>query len=53
MTRKRLDDLARTIIDSNRYMALGTGDPNGHRGCRPSGSPPRTTGTSSGLIARR
>ena len=30
MTRKRLDDLARTIIDSNRYMALGTADPDGH-----------------------
>lgn len=30
MTRKRLDDLARTIIDSNRYMALRTADPNGH-----------------------
>src|SRR5262245_64306560 len=30
MTSERLDDLARTIIDSNRYMALGTADPDGH-----------------------
>ena len=30
MTSKRLNDLARTIIDSNRYMALGTADANGH-----------------------
>ena len=30
MTRERLNDLARTIIDSNRYMALGTADPDGH-----------------------
>ena len=27
MTRERLNDLARTIIDSNRYMALGTRRP--------------------------
>ena len=26
MTRERLDDLARTTIDSNRYMVLGTAD---------------------------
>jgi hypothetical protein len=30
VTRERLNDLARTIIDSNRYMALGTADPDGH-----------------------
>jgi nitroimidazol reductase NimA-like FMN-containing flavoprotein (pyridoxamine 5'-phosphate oxidase superfamily) len=30
MTRERLNDLARTIIDSNRYMALGTADADGH-----------------------
>jgi nitroimidazol reductase NimA-like FMN-containing flavoprotein (pyridoxamine 5'-phosphate oxidase superfamily) len=30
MTRERLNDLARTIIDANRYMTLGTADPNGH-----------------------
>jgi hypothetical protein len=30
MTRERLNDLARTIIDSNRYMALGTADRDGH-----------------------
>ena len=30
MTRERLNDLARTIIDSNRYMVLGTADPDGH-----------------------
>jgi len=30
MTRERLNDLARTVIDSNRYMALGTADPDGH-----------------------
>jgi hypothetical protein len=30
MTLERLNDLARTIIDSNRYMALGTADPDGH-----------------------
>jgi Pyridoxamine 5'-phosphate oxidase len=30
MTRDRLNELARTIIDSNRYMALGTADANGH-----------------------
>ncbi|MFL5921824.1 MAG: pyridoxamine 5'-phosphate oxidase family protein [Gaiellaceae bacterium] len=29
MTRERLNDLARTIIDSNRYMALGTADEDG------------------------
>ena len=29
-TRERLNDLARTIIDSNRYMALGTAGPDGH-----------------------
>jgi predicted pyridoxine 5'-phosphate oxidase superfamily flavin-nucleotide-binding protein len=30
MTRERLDDLARNVIDSNRYMALGTADADGH-----------------------
>jgi putative heme iron utilization protein len=30
MTRERLNDLARAIIDANRYMALGTADPDGH-----------------------
>ena len=30
MTRERLNDRARTIIDSNRYMALGTADSDGH-----------------------
>jgi nitroimidazol reductase NimA-like FMN-containing flavoprotein (pyridoxamine 5'-phosphate oxidase superfamily) len=30
MTLERLNDLARTIIDSNRYMALGTADEHGH-----------------------
>ena len=30
MTRKRLIDLARTIIDSNQYMVLGTADRAGH-----------------------
>ena len=30
MTRERLNDLARTIIDSNRYMVLGTAGPDGH-----------------------
>ena len=29
MTHERLNDLARTIIDSNRYMALGTADRDG------------------------
>lgn len=29
MTREPLNDLARTIIDANSYMALGTADPNG------------------------
>ena len=29
MTRERLDDLARTIIDANSYMALGTADAEG------------------------
>jgi hypothetical protein len=33
MNREQLDDLARTIIDSNRYMALGTADADG-RGVR-------------------
>jgi hypothetical protein len=30
MTSERLNELARTIIDANRYMALGTADPDGH-----------------------
>ena len=30
MTHERLNDLARTIIDSNRYMVLGTADSDGH-----------------------
>jgi nitroimidazol reductase NimA-like FMN-containing flavoprotein (pyridoxamine 5'-phosphate oxidase superfamily) len=30
MTSERLNDLAKTIIDSNRYMALGTADLDGH-----------------------
>jgi hypothetical protein len=30
MTRERVDDLARKVIDSNRYMALGTADADGH-----------------------
>jgi hypothetical protein len=30
MTRERLIDLARTIIDSNQYMVLGTADRAGH-----------------------
>jgi pyridoxine/pyridoxamine 5'-phosphate oxidase len=30
MTRQRLNDLARTVIDSNRYMALGTAGADGH-----------------------
>jgi nitroimidazol reductase NimA-like FMN-containing flavoprotein (pyridoxamine 5'-phosphate oxidase superfamily) len=30
MTHERLNDLARTIIDANRYMTLGTADPDGH-----------------------
>jgi predicted pyridoxine 5'-phosphate oxidase superfamily flavin-nucleotide-binding protein len=30
MTRDRLNALARTIIESNRYMALGTADPDGN-----------------------
>ena len=30
MTRERLSDLARTIIDSNQYMVLGTADRAGH-----------------------
>jgi hypothetical protein len=30
VTRERLNDLARTIIDSNRYMPLGMADPDGH-----------------------
>jgi nitroimidazol reductase NimA-like FMN-containing flavoprotein (pyridoxamine 5'-phosphate oxidase superfamily) len=30
MTRERLNDLARTIIDANRYMALGPADSDGH-----------------------
>jgi nitroimidazol reductase NimA-like FMN-containing flavoprotein (pyridoxamine 5'-phosphate oxidase superfamily) len=30
VTRERLNELARTIIDSNRCMALGTADPDGH-----------------------
>ena len=30
MTRDRLNDLARTIIDANRYMALGTAGADGH-----------------------
>jgi nitroimidazol reductase NimA-like FMN-containing flavoprotein (pyridoxamine 5'-phosphate oxidase superfamily) len=30
MSRERLNDLARTVIDSNRYMALGTADAAGH-----------------------
>jgi Pyridoxamine 5'-phosphate oxidase len=30
MTRERLDDLARDVIDSNRYMTLGTSDADGH-----------------------
>jgi hypothetical protein len=29
MTSQRLNDLARTIIDANRYMVLGTADPDG------------------------
>ena len=30
MTRDRLDELARKVIDSNRYMTLGTADADGH-----------------------
>jgi uncharacterized protein YhbP (UPF0306 family) len=30
MTRERFDDLVRTIIKANRYMALGTADEGGH-----------------------
>jgi nitroimidazol reductase NimA-like FMN-containing flavoprotein (pyridoxamine 5'-phosphate oxidase superfamily) len=30
MTDARLNDLARTIIDSNRYLVLGTADADGH-----------------------
>jgi hypothetical protein len=30
MSHARLNDLARTIIDSNRYMVLGTADQAGH-----------------------
>jgi uncharacterized protein YhbP (UPF0306 family) len=30
MTRERLNDLARAIINSNRYMVLGTADQAGH-----------------------
>jgi hypothetical protein len=30
MTSERLNDLARTVIDSNSYMALGTADADGH-----------------------
>jgi uncharacterized protein YhbP (UPF0306 family) len=30
MSHERLNDLARTIIDSNRYMVLGTADQAGH-----------------------
>jgi hypothetical protein len=30
MSRERLDDLARKVIDSNRYMTLGTADADGH-----------------------
>jgi uncharacterized protein YhbP (UPF0306 family) len=30
MTRERLDDLARKVIDSNSYMALGTAGEDGH-----------------------
>src|SRR5262245_31091091 len=30
MSRERLDDHARTVIDSNRYMALGTAGSGGH-----------------------
>ena len=30
MTREELGDLARTVIDTNRYMALGTADEAGH-----------------------
>ena len=32
MTRERLNGLAWAIIDSNRYMALGTAGPDGHMG---------------------
>jgi nitroimidazol reductase NimA-like FMN-containing flavoprotein (pyridoxamine 5'-phosphate oxidase superfamily) len=30
MTRERLNDLARRIIDSNRYLTLGTAEADGH-----------------------
>jgi nitroimidazol reductase NimA-like FMN-containing flavoprotein (pyridoxamine 5'-phosphate oxidase superfamily) len=30
MSNERLNDLARRVIDSNRYMVLGTADPDGH-----------------------
>ena len=30
MGQDELNDLARTVIDANRYMALGTADENGH-----------------------
>jgi uncharacterized protein YhbP (UPF0306 family) len=30
MSSEQLDDLARKVIDSNRYMALGTADGDGH-----------------------
>ena len=30
MTNERLDELAREVIDSNRYMTLGTADADGH-----------------------
>jgi uncharacterized protein YhbP (UPF0306 family) len=30
MNSERLNDLARTIVDSNRYMVLGTADADGH-----------------------
>ena len=30
MSRDELGDLARTVIDANRYMALGTADESGH-----------------------
>ena len=53
MTRGRLNELARTIFDSNRYMALGTADPEGHPWVSPVWFGSETTTTSSGLVARR
>ena len=32
MSHERLNDLARTIIDANKYMVLGTADRAGHPG---------------------